>query len=423
MRKPKHAYLFVTQAYVPDPNATGQHLADVAEELARRGHDVVVYTSNRGYDDPQVVYPSREIRNGVDIRRLRLSHFGKSSIAIRILGGLSFVGQATARALVRRRLDAVVVSTSPPMAPLAALMLRALRGTAVKYWVMDINPDQLVALGLARANAVSVRALDWLNRQMLRAADDIVVLDRMMAARINRKHDVRDKLTVLPPWPPQDPATPLSHDENPFRAKHVGDERRVVMYSGNHGPSNPLDTIIEAARRSSGDPRLLFVFVGGGIGKQEIDAAAGANIVSLPYQPIEELRNSLSAADVHIVTVGDAMPGIVHPSKVYGAMSVGRPILLVGPSENNVADLMAGHDIGWHVQHGDVDGALRALREIASMTGDQLDAMGRRAYDAIVARGGRVKAVARMADLIEHGKSRPNAGLESLADREPEVGV
>jgi colanic acid biosynthesis glycosyl transferase WcaI len=399
----KRSYVFITQVYVPDPNATGQHLADVAEELAARGHDVVVYTSNRGYDNPENFYSRSETINGVRIRRLPLSHFGKSSIAVRILGGLSFVGQAITRASARRRLDTVVVSTSPPMAPLAAIVLRALRRARVKYWVMDINPDQIVALGMARPQALSVRAFNFLNRRILMAADDIIVLDRMMADTINRKHHVREKLSVLPPWPAQDPSELLPHEENPFRQRYAGDDRRVMMYSGNHSPANPLDTILEAAKRLKDDPRLLFMFIGGGIGKNEIDRAAkvSKNIVSLPYQPRAELRNSLSAADVHVVTIGDAVPGIVHPSKVYGAMAVGRPILLVGPPENHVADIMAQHDIGWHVRHGDVGGAVRVLEDIASMPREMLEEKGRRAYDAIVAGGGRQSAVARVADIME----------------------
>lgn len=401
MTRERHSYIFITQVYVPDPNATGQHLADVAEELARRGHDVVVYTSNRGYDEPSNYYPRRETRHGVKIRRVPLSHFGKSSIAVRIAGGLSFVAQSVARAVAHRKVDAVVVSTSPPMAPFAALILRALRKVRVKYWIMDINPDQIVALGMATEKSPSVRAFNWLNRQILDKADDVVVLDRMMAERINRKRDVSDKLTILPPWPAQDPARQVPHSENPFRLAHADLSKRIVMYSGNHGPSSPLTTILEAAKVVADDLRLLFMFIGGGIGKEEVDEAAGGNIVSLPYQPRAELLNSLSAADVHIVTVGDAVPGIVHPSKVYGAMAVGRPILLVGPPQNHVADIMAEHDIGWHVRNGDVDGAVRVLREIAAMPAEQLEAMGQRAYDAIVARGGRAAAVSRMADVIE----------------------
>lgn len=397
----KRSYVFITQVYVPDPNATGQHLADVAEELARRGHNVTVYTSNRGYDEPSNYYPAKETRAGVRIRRVPLSHFGKSSIGVRIAGGLSFVAQSVARAITSRRIDAVIVSTSPPMAPFAAIILHALRRARVKYWIMDINPDQIVALGMASQTSPTVRAFNWLNRRILSAADHVVVLDRMMADRINRKRDVRDKMSILPPWPAHDPAPMVPHEENPFRQKYARPDQRIVMYSGNHGPSSPLTTILEAAKRLRNDPRLLFMFVGGGLGKQEVEEAAGPNVISLPYQPRAELLNSLSAADVHIVTVGDAVPGIVHPSKVYGAMAVGRPILLVGPPENHVVDIMREHEIGWHILNGDVDSAERVLREIAAMPSSELEAKGLTAYNAMVARGGREAAIARVADVIE----------------------
>ena len=397
----KHSYVFITQVYVPDPNATGQHLADVAEELARRGNDVTVYTSNRGYDEPSNYYPAKETRAGVKIRRVPFSHFGKSSIGVRIIGGLSFVAQSVARAITRRHIDAVIVSTSPPMAPFAAIILHALRRARVKYWIMDINPDQIVALGMANPESPTVRAFNWLNRRILSAADDVVVLDRMMADRIVAKSDIRDKISILPPWPAHDPAPLVPHEENPFRARYAGPGQRIIMYSGNHGPSSPLTTIIEAAKRLRDDPRLVFMFVGGGLGKQEVDEAAGPNVISLPYQPRSELLHSLSAADVHVVTVGDAVPGIVHPSKVYGAMAVGRPILLIGPPENHVADIMKDHDIGWHILNGDVASAVGVLREIASMPAPELECKGNAAYDAMVAHGGRHAAISRVADVIE----------------------
>ncbi len=396
-------FVFITQTYVPDPAAVGQHLADAAEELARRGHEVLVYTSSRGYDDPSVTYPSRERLRGVDVRRIPFSSFGKDSIMMRVAGGLSFVAQAIVRSVTSRRIDAVVISTSPPMASLGALVVGALRKAKVKYWVMDVNPDQIVALGMARADSASVRGFEWLNRKMLDRADDIVVLDRFMADRINSKHDVSEKLTVLPPWPSEDPDEVVEHDANPFRRQHVPDGRRVLMYSGNHGPSNPLTTILEAAKRVADDERLMFMFVGGGVGKEEVERMAGPNVISLPYQPQEDLRYSLAAADVHIVTVGDAIPGIVHPSKVYGAMAMARPILLVGPDENHVADILEDHHIGWHVNHGDVDGCVHVLREIAAMSDDDLRSMGERARSVMTDRGGKQGSVARLCDVLERG--------------------
>jgi glycosyltransferase involved in cell wall biosynthesis len=218
---------------------------------------------------------------------------------------------------------------------------------------------------------------------------------------VNRKREVRDKLSVLPPWPAEDPPEIVPHARNPFRVGHVRGDKVVLMYSGNHGPSNPLTTILQAAKRVSDDPRLLFMFIGGGVGKAEVEQIDSPNLVSLPYQPHSELRYSLAAADVHIVTVGDVIPGIVHPSKVYGAMAAGRPILLVGPDENHVADILEDHHIGWHVRHGDIEEAVRVLREIAAMSTGELEEMGRRAREVMVSRGGKEQSVARLCDVLE----------------------
>lgn len=401
MTEAPRTFLFVSQVYVPDPAAVGQHLADAAEELAARGHHVIVYTANQGYDDPSVHYPSREMLRGVDVRRVPFSSFGKSSILVRLLGGLLFVAQTVLRSFVQPAIDAVVVSTSPPMASLGALIIAGFHRAKLKYWAMDVNPDQIVALGMARPGSLPVRVFDWINREVLRRADDVIVLDRFMAARINSKVDVSAKISVLPPWPAEDPPEVVEHAANPFRAAHNLNGKIVVMYSGNHGPSNPLTTILDAAVRVRDEPRLHFMFIGGGVGKREVEMTGGSNIESLPYQPQEDLKYSLAAADVHLVTMGDAIRGIVHPSKVYGAMAVGRPILLIGPDENHVSDIINEFDNGWHVRHGDVDDAERVLRKIAGMPAGELAAMGKRGRDAIHASGGKHGAVGRVCDVLE----------------------
>lgn len=244
--------LVLSQVYPPDPASVGQHMADAAEELVRRGHRVVVLTADRGYDDPALRYPARETRGGVEVVRLPFCSFGKASIAIRLLGGVSFVLQAIVRGAWLGRVDALLVSTSPPLASLAALALSGLRGAPVVYWVMDLNPDQMVALGMMAPTALPVRLFNCLNRRILRRARRVVVLDRYMAERVNAKVDVRDKLAILPPWPHEDHLEDLPHAANPFRAAHGLAGRCVLMYSGNHGPSNPIGTMLEALGRLAG---------------------------------------------------------------------------------------------------------------------------------------------------------------------------
>ena len=399
----QRTFLFLTQVYLPDPASVGQHMADAAAELVRRGHRVVVVTSDRGYDDPGVRYPRREVIDGVEVRRIPLTSFGKGSMAMRLLGGVSFTLQAIVRSLPLRPLHAVLVSTAPPMASVAAVAIADLRGVPLKYWVMDLNPDQVVALGLAKETSLAARALDRLNRRVLRRASDVVVLDRFMAGRINRKLEVGPKLTVLPPWPHEDHLELVDHARNPFRHRHGLEGKRVVMYSGNHGPSNPITTILRAAQRLTDLPDLVFLFVGGGIGKREVEEVVGPTIRSLPYQPLSDLKYSLSAADVHLVTVGDAVVGIVHPSKVYGALAVGRPVLLVGPRESHVGELLDRHHVGWQVAHGDVDGAEHLLREIARMPQERLDEMGARARELVASRLGKAELCGRFCDVLERG--------------------
>jgi len=380
MRSP--TVLLMSQVYVPDPAAVGQQLHDAAVEMARRGYRVRVLTSSRGYDSPEVRFPPRETIDGVSVWRLPFSSFGKKSLCARIAGQMCFLLQVIVRGLFTPQIGAVLFSTSPPMCSAAALAVAAIRRVPIVYWVMDINPDQAVALGLVSPKSLMVRAFSLLNRAVLGRAHNVVTLDRFMAERLLKKSDVNRKLDVFPPWPHEDHLAPVDHERNPFRRKHCLEGRFVVMHSGNHSISHPIATVIEAAQRLEDRKDVVFVFVGGGRRKKEVDdavAAGASNIVSLPYQPLSELRYSLSAADVHLVTVGDAMVGIVHPSKIYGAMAVARPILLLSPAPSHATDILRQRDIGRHVEHGDVEGAVHAITELADMSPWRRAVMGRTA--------------------------------------------
>lgn len=400
----------LSQVYVPDPAAVGQYVADAAEEMARRGYRVVVYTSARGYDDPSRTYPSRETRNGVDVRRLPLSSFGKSSIAVRLVAQALFLVQATARALVTRGLSGVLVSTSPPFCGAAGVAVSRLRGVPLTYWVMDVNPDQMVAMGRLGARSLPVRFFEALNRMVLRHADDVVVLDRFMAKRMADKVAFRREMEVLPPWPLENRLEGVAHEENPFRREHVPPGSFVLMYSGNHSPANPLGTVLDAVERLQDDPRLLLFCVGGGEGKREVDERVRRgvrNIRSLPYQPLDGIRFSLSAADAHVVSIGDEVVGIVHPSKVYGAMAVSRPILVLGPALSHAGELVDRLNIGWRVAHGDVEGAVRAIREMLETPAGDRIAMGRRSREAIVGELSRGSLLRRFCDIVQRRLPSP----------------
>jgi len=410
--------LVLTQVYVPDPASVGQHMADAAAALAGRGRTVTVFTADRGYDDPSQRHPRRETIDGVDVRRLPFASFGKGSIFLRLVGGASFVAQATFAALFLRGVDSVLVSTSPPMASLAALIISWIKGARVKFWIMDLNPDQLVALKIVETGSPIARIFDALNRRILKRADDVIVLDRFMAERVNGKLPVQEKLHVIPPWPHDEWLESVPHSANPFRESHGLQGKFVVMYSGNHTPSNPFTTLLRAAERLTHDEDLLFVFVGGGNAKAEVETCRSPNVRSLPYQTLERLKYSLSAADVHLVTMGEELAGVVHPCKVYGAMAVARPILFLGPVDCHVSDLIERHQIGWHIRHDDVEGAVDVLRRIRDTDPAELQAMGRRAQTVVRETLSKDRLCGEFCEVVE----RPKLDAEPIDVAAPHLG-
>jgi colanic acid biosynthesis glycosyl transferase WcaI len=416
----KPTFLIISQVYVPDPASVGQHVADAAIEMAFRGYRTVVYTSARGYDDPSMVYPTHESRDGVEVRRLPLSSFGKSSIAVRLLAQWLFLLQAIVLGMFTKQLCGVMVSTSPPFCGVAGAIISKLRRVPLKYWLMDLNPDQMVAMKVLPEQSVLVRIFDAFNRFTLRQAADVVLLDRFMRARVSCKNEISGLTHTMPPWPHDDQLENIAHADNPFRLQHVPADFFCLMYSGNHSPANPLTTLLDAIAAMQKERRLLLLCIGGGAGKQEVEAriAGGAdNIRSLPYQPFDKIRFSLSAADVHVVSIGNEVVGIVHPCKVYGAMAVSRPILLLGPSPSHISDLIERHRIGWQIPHGDSVTANKVLREILDTPREILQEMGQRAAKVISGELSKKALLHRFCDALQRDLPAPPHDNTNIADR------
>ena len=401
--------LLVSQGYLPDPVSVGQHMADVAEEMSRRGWEVTVMTANRGYDDPKEKYLAKERIREVNVIRLPLSSLGKRTIVHRLVGQVAFCMQAALRGLLGKRPDAVLVTTSPPMGGVVGWLIGWLRGSSVTFWGMDLNPDQAIAQGLVSEKALLARVFEWFNRRLLRQATTVVALDAYMADSLQEKVAMNGKLHVLPPWPMEGYLELIEHDDNPFRKEHRLEGKFVYMYSGNHSPSHPLATFLESAKRLSGDDGIRFLFVGGGMGKKEVDEfiarEESQNVISLPYQALDQIKYSLSAADVHLVSMGEAMVGCVHPCKFYGALALGKPIFLIGPQRSHIGDVLRGHAVGWQIEHGDVDGAVQVLRACAHAPPEEIAARGATGRTFIREELSKEILCGKFCDLVEAGMS------------------
>ena len=387
-RKP--SILFVNQHYWPDVAATGQILSDLAEHLVGKGFDVGVLCSQGAYEGGRLDAPPREIRRGVRVTRLRSPALGRRSHIDRLLEYLAFLAQVAARLTIGRRQDLVVLLTTPSMLPVSGWVAGLLRGCRYAVWSMDVHPEVEVALGILPRWIA--RALEPLDRASHRRAEFVVALGPRMKERLVDKGVAESAIRTIPVW---------SHDVEPDGAGRRGNalarelgirDEFVVMYSGNAGLAHRFEEVLQAMDRLADDTEMEFVFVGGGPRKGEILARAGGNrnFRYLDYRPRRDLADSLTLADVHLLTLRGDMAGLVVPVKLYGIMAAGRPVVMIGPRRSESGRTIEEVGIG-HVIDPDEESSsatellvdtLRALR--ADPEGRRR--MGERARDAFRAR-------------------------------------
>jgi colanic acid biosynthesis glycosyl transferase WcaI len=357
--------LLLNQAFYPDVAATAQYAADLAVKLVERGHRVTVIASRRGYADPNLTYAWSEKWRGIQILRCPTSVFGKGARWRRAVDFSSFFVACALRLAVLPRFDRVIALTSPPPIAVLGTVIARMNGARFIHWMMDLNPDEAIAAGWLRPGSRAARALNAALQFSLRGSDQVVALDRFMAERLTQKGVPAGKLSVISPWSHDDVVTYDLDGAAEFRKQHRLEGKFVVMYSGNHSPCHPLDTLLEAARRLRKLTRIVFCFVGGGSEFARVVEFAKThdldNIRCIPYQPLAGIAASLSAADLHQVVMGDAFVGIVHPSKIYNIRRLGIPFLYVGPTRSPVADCNPAGSF----RHGDAVGVASFIEAAA----------------------------------------------------------
>jgi len=361
--------LLLNQCFYPDVASTAQHLTDLAVGLAERGHQVTVVASQRGYDTPAQRFPKHENWRNIEIIRIPSFGLGKRAKWRRAVDFGSYMLSCVFRLVMLPRYDVVLAMTSPPLISFLGALFVRIKGGRYVFWVMDLNPDEAIAAGWLNEGSIPARILESMLRYSLRRADAVVVLDRFMKERIVNKGIAPTKLSVIRPWSHDDVISFNPAGREDFRNRLT--TKYVVMYSGNHSPCHPLDTLLRAASELRNDSRFAFCFVGGGSGFQKVQHFARdqllPNVVCLPYQPLDALSASLSSADLHVVVMGDAFTGIVHPCKIYNVLTLGTPVLVIGPVESHIADVLRETNCNGQariVRHGEVTEVVQHLKKM-----------------------------------------------------------
>jgi glycosyltransferase involved in cell wall biosynthesis len=424
--------LIVNQFFDPDPAATAVAATHLARRMVARGHRVTVLASRYSHIMKGARLPDRETIEGVEIRRVGGTNFGRGSLLGRIVDAGTFYALLGLRALTAPKFDGLLVMSSPPLIETIGPIVGALRGVWVGCWLMDMNPDITVGMGVIPERSPLMRACALAGRWAMRRMDKVIAIGGCMADRVARRGVERERIASIETGADPDELRPLEHDRNEWRrAQGLAPGRPVVMYSGNFGTGHPMQDFFAAFRRllptPDADPGFDIYMIGGGVRRREAEEFArevrNPRFHLLPYQPLDVLNQSLAAGDVHLISQAPNMVGAYIPSKVYGVMGVGRPFVFVGPREATVGRIADEGACGVVVRPGDVDGLIDAIQSLLSEKPrrEALGSAGRRLLETKYAR---TLCEDRLVDLVEEelaarGVARPqiSQGVARRDDR------
>jgi glycosyltransferase involved in cell wall biosynthesis len=382
----------LNQYYWPGVEATAQLLTDLCEALADEYEIRVLTGMLHGHE----LLPRRETQNGVEIVRVQSTAFERSRLGLRGLNYVSYLGSTLVTALAGPRPDLVLCMTDPPMIGDVGLAVSKRFGVPLLVISEDVFPE--IATKLRRLeNPVLVGVLRQLVRLYLKRADRVVAIGETMRRRLEAKGAPGERLRVIPNWIDTDSITPRDH-ENDWKREQKLAGRFVVMHSGNVGHAQDLDTLVRAATFLRDLDDLAVVIVGFGARHAEIQSLAALletdKVRFLPYQQRDVLPLSLAAGNLHFVGLARGLSGYVVPSRLYGILAAGRPVIVSAEADSETAQVVSDVGCGVVLPPGRPELVARVIRDAHDGRLD-LEDMGRRGREYVTAEADRMVAVGR----------------------------
>jgi glycosyltransferase involved in cell wall biosynthesis len=407
--------VFVNRYFYPDYSATSQMLSDLVFALSGTGREVHVITSRLLYDDPKTALPAEENIKGIHVHRVWTSRFGRSSSVGRVFDYLTFYPSVFFRLLrLLHAGDVAIAKTDPPLISVIVWVATRLRHATLVNWLQDLFPEVAAAVGVRGVGGAISHVLAALRDRTLRAAAVNVVLGHRAADTLRARGIPDQRLSIIPNWADGKAIKPLAAAANPLRREWELEGRFVVGYSGNLGRAHEFDTILEAAELLQSDPRIVFLFIGSGHKHETVRTEAQRrqlrNIIFKPYQPRERLRHSISLPDVQLVSLLPALEGYIVPSKFYGALAAGRPVVFIGARDGELAQEIASVRCGATIEPYDGIGLAAFLGKLCREPA-LADEMGRNARAAFENRFDTVHAISKWTALLNEVES---VGLRAL---------
>jgi len=372
--KPKIA---VIQFYFyPDISAVSQLLGDLLAGLAEtKRFDLTVFCGTSTYEKKRLRENRVARLPGIKIRRIKTSNLGRTSFLTRVIDYVSYYAFIFSYFFFSKKWDAIVCMTSPPLIGFAVAMATMMRRSPIIYYIQDLYPEILFDMGYIQKPWL-VRKLMGINRIIIRKAFRVITIGSYMEKKL--RHYYRNcsaKIRTISNW--------ADRGVSEWREKSNRGEF-VLLYSGNMGLAHEFTHLPEFIRRLKAIDGIRYRFIGGGKKRDELvrifKDTRELRSEFVGYAPRSDVDRNLSQADVLIIAQKEETVGDILPSKFFSYLSVGRPLLFLGPKESEIGEVVLKNDIGAVVEsERDVDSAVRYVtRLIKNPT--LVDLVGRRAY-------------------------------------------
>lgn len=376
---------------------------DLTPFLVSAGHQVDVVMSKAVYRSGRDLDEALGYLKGVLVfKTINLGMHPNRKIT-KALVMVLYIIHAALYSLLGPKVDCNVFLTHPPLFPLWGYILSRIRHQPYYCVVMDIYPQQLVEHGLMRRDALLTKVLSWLSGLALRRANGVVVIGRCMMDRVRAIGVQPERVHLILNWIDERIVYPVDREHNRLRKKWGLEGKFVVLYVGNMGLSHYFGDILEVAEQLNNQENITFVFIGSGSRYQEVKAQVEnrqlTNVSLLPFQGISLWAQSFSVGDLHLVVLREECTGLIVPSKAYGILAAGRPMIYQGSQDGEIARMILEQGIGAVVPCGDAEGLKQSILRYVNQP-DLCKIQGRKARELVKGPYGRTRAIEQYAALL-----------------------
>lgn len=371
----------ITQFFPPDFAATGQLIEELVHQFRQSDIDVKVFTGQPGYAFYSASAPLYEKIGLLQVKRSRSAQFWPKQIRGKAINGVLFTIRAALHLLNNyRRRNLLVITTAPPFLPILGYLNHLLFKVPYVCVLYDLYPDIAIELDVISDRHWLARFWRGMNERVWRNAQGLIVLSPDMKQRIvDHCPEVANKISVIHSWSDPSWITPVPKNENWFALRYELIQPFTILYSGNMGRCHDMETILETAKLLRDQP-IQFVCIGNGAKRkiliEKIKEFGLNNFLFLPYQDREVLPYSLTACDLSLVSVSEGVESLVAPSKLYPALSAGRPVTVICPPHSYLNQLIEEAQCGKTFANGDAEG-LAAFIQLLMGDRDLAERMGK----------------------------------------------